>query len=91
MRTLCAAASAACIPSHGNALLELLDILEILDRTLNLPAIDSLSSLASVLEADAKVGAPGAGRLRRGDVLRSVADLHKFSLVYKSQSHGNRA
>lgn len=77
LRTLRAAACAASISSHGDNLFEFLDILEVLDRTLNLPAIDGLSSLSSVLEADTQVRAPGAGRLRRSNVLRSVADLHR--------------
>lgn len=81
LRTLGAAASATGVPSHGHNLLELLDILKVLDRTLDLPAVDSLGSLAGVLEADAKVRAPGAGRLRRGDVLRSVADLQECMLA----------
>lgn len=52
LRTLCATASAASISSHGNALLQFLDILEVLDRALDLPAVDGLGGLAGVLEAD---------------------------------------
>lgn len=75
LHTLCAATSATSISSHGNTFLQLLDILEVLDRTLNLPAVDGLSSLAGVLEADTEVGAARPGRLRRRDVLRGVTDL----------------
>ena len=81
LRTLCATASAAGISSHGNALLQFLDILEVLDRTLDLPAVDGLGGLAGVLEADTQVGASRAGALRRGDVLRSVTDLQELESV----------
>lgn len=53
----------------------LLDILEELNCTLQLPAVDRLSSLAGVLEGDAKVGTAGAGGLRRLDLGGSVSDL----------------
>jgi hypothetical protein len=73
-RTLSASSSAPSIPTHRHALLQLLHILEILDRALNLPAVDGLRSLAGVLEADTQVRAPRASGLRRCDVLGCVAD-----------------
>jgi hypothetical protein len=61
-RTLRSTSSSASISSHGNGLLVFLDILEELDGALKLPAVDSLGSLAGVLEGNAKVRASGLRR-----------------------------
>lgn len=53
----------------------LLDVLEELDSTLELPAIDGLGGLTGVLEGHTEVGTAGASRLRRVDFGGSVADL----------------
>ena len=53
--TLCASSSAASISPHGNGLLHLLHILQVLDRSLNLPAIDCLCGFSGILEADSEV------------------------------------
>ncbi len=52
-----------------------LDVLEELDSTVELPAVDGLGSLAGVLEGDAEVGTAGAGRLGGQNLGRSVSDL----------------
>lgn len=52
-----------------------LDVLEVLDGALELPAIDGLGGLAGVLEGDTEVGTPGAGRFAVLDLGGSVADL----------------
>lgn len=77
-RTLGGAASAAGISSHGDGLLVLLDVLEELDSSLQLPAVDGLSGLSGVLEGNSEVGTAGAGRLRGLDLGRGVSNL-KFS------------
>ena len=74
-RTLGSATDATAVPTHGDGLLVLLDVLEELDGALQLPSVDGLSGLAGVLEGDAKVGTAGAGRLRRLDLGGSVSDL----------------
>jgi hypothetical protein len=74
-RTLRGAADAAAVASHGDGLLLLKDVLEELLGTRELPAVDSLGSLAGVLERNTKVGAARAGGLRRGDLLGSVPNL----------------
>lgn len=74
-RTLGGAASAAGISSHGDSLLVLLDVLEELDSSLQLPAVDGLSSLSGVLEGNSEVGTAGAGRLRGLDLGRGVSNL----------------
>jgi hypothetical protein len=63
------------VPTHGDSLGLGHDVLEELDRALELPAVDGLSGLAGVLEGDTEVGTAGAGRLRRLDLSRSVSDL----------------
>lgn len=50
---------------HGNGLLLVDDVLEERLGALELPAVDGLGGLASVLEGDAEVRPAGAGRLRR--------------------------
>ena len=73
--TLCASSSAASISPHGNGLLHLLHILQVLDRSLNFPAIDCLCGFSGVLEADSEVRATASCRFGGCDVLRCVADL----------------
>ena len=51
------------------------DISEVGEGAVELPAVDSLGSLAGVLEADAEVRAPSAGALCVGDCVCGVADL----------------
>lgn len=75
-RTLGGAASAAGISSHGDGLLVLLDVLEELDSSLQLPAVDGLSGLSGVLEGNSEVGTAGAGRLRGLDLGRGVSNLN---------------
>jgi hypothetical protein len=74
-RTLGGAASAAGISSHGDGLLVLLDVLEELDSSLQLPAVDGLSGLSGVLEGNSEVGTAGAGRLGGLDLGRGVSNL----------------
>lgn len=74
-RTLGAATGAVVEPTHRNGLLLLGDVLEVLDSTLKLPAVDGLGSLTGVLEGHPEVRAPRAGGLGRLDV-RSVPNLH---------------
>jgi len=52
-----------------------LDILEVLDCAVQLPAVDGLGSLAGVLVGDTEVGAPRAGGFGVLDVGGGVADL----------------
>ena len=74
--TLCASANATSISPHRDYLLELLHILEVLEGAIQLPAVDSLCGLASVLEGDSKVRATALGRFRgRDSVSGSVSDL----------------
>ena len=53
----------------------LLDILEVSQCLLQIPAVDGLGGLAGVLEADAQVAAARASGLARFDGRSSVADL----------------
>ena len=53
----------------------LLDILEELDCSLQLPAIDSLSGLSGVLEGNSEVSTAGAGRLGGLNLGRGVSNL----------------
>lgn len=75
VRTLCGAASRASVAPHGNGLLVLLDILEVLDGLVQVPAVDGLCGLTSVLERDTQVGAARTGRLCRVNDSASVANL----------------
>lgn len=80
---------AASIAAHGYGLLLFLHILEEGDGSMKLPAVDGLGSLSSVLERHSEVGAAGAGRLRRGNLLGCVADLggrnrlNQLSIVFR--------
>ena len=84
-RTLCGSASAACISSHWNSLLQHCDILEVLESAVEFPAVDGLRSLAGVLEADSQVAATAASRAGTGnavgggvaDLMRNVSDRCK--------------
>lgn len=52
-----------------------LDVLEVLEGAGDLPAVDGLGGLASVLERNTEVGAAGAGGLSRLDFGGGVTDL----------------
>ena len=73
--TLSSATGRAGVPPHGNGHRLLGDIVEVDEGLLQLHAVDGLSGLASVLEADAEVRAPSAGALRVLDLLGGVTDL----------------
>lgn len=73
--TLRSAASGTGIPPHGNGLLVLEHIAEEGERTLKLPSVDSLGSLAGVLERGAEVAAASPGGLCVVDRGGGVADL----------------
>lgn len=75
IRTLGGAADGASVAAEGNSLGLLLDVLEELHGALQLPAVDGLSGLASVLEGDTEVGTAGAGRLGGNDLGGSVPNL----------------
>ena len=64
------------ISAEGDSLLVLLDVLEEGDGTLELPAVDGLGSLTSVLERGSEVGTASAGRLGGLDLSRSVSSLY---------------
>lgn len=74
-RTLGGATGSAGVPPHGNGLLVLLNVLEELHGTLELPAIDGLGGLAGVLEGHTEVCSARASRLRRVDFGGSVSNL----------------
>jgi len=75
-RTLRGPADAAAVASHGDGLSLRDDVLEEFLCTGELPAVDRLSGLASVLEGNAEVRPAGASRLRRGDFLSCVSHLN---------------
>ena len=86
---MCAASGASSISSHRYGLLEFLDVLKVLDRTLELPAIDRLSSLSGVLEADTQVTATAASRFGIGNALGGgVADLIERVLAEMCEGEG---
>jgi len=68
------AASAPGITSHGDGLGVVLDVLEVLEGTGDLPAVDGLSGLAGVLERDTEVGTASAGALGVLDFGSGVTD-----------------
>lgn len=74
VRTLGSTASAPGISPHWHSLALLLDVLEVGEGALKLPAVDGLGGLASILEADSQVRATSAGALSGFDLGRSVAD-----------------
>jgi hypothetical protein len=59
----------------------LLDILEELNSALQLPSIDRLGSLTSILEARTQVRTSGPSTLRRVDLCSCVTNLEKIQLV----------
>lgn len=76
MRTLCASSNATSISSEWDSLLQFLNILEVLDGSFEFPAVDGLSGLAGVLEADSEVAATASSRFGAFDAAcGSVADL----------------
>lgn len=82
--TLSAATGAASVPTHGDGLSLLGDVVEEGKGTLQLHAVDSLSSLTGVLEADTEVRAPSAGALSGRNVLSSVTDLMATRKIQQS-------
>lgn len=68
-------ASAPGISPHGDGLDVALDVLEVLEGTGDLPAVDGLGSLAGVLERNTEVGTASAGGLGRLDFGGGVTDL----------------
>lgn len=75
-RTLGGAAGRAGVAAHGDGLSLRSDVLEEGQGTLQLPAVDGLGGLASVLEGHTEVGTAGAGRLRGRDLGGGVSNLH---------------
>lgn len=75
IRTLSSAAGTTGVAAHGDSLGVVLDVLEELDGTLELPAVDGLGGLAGVLERNTEVGTAGAGRLGGQNLSRGVSDL----------------
>lgn len=73
--TLSAAAGAASVPAHRDGLSLLGNVGEEGKGTLQLHAVDGLSGLTGVLEADTEVRAASAGALSGRDILSSVTDL----------------
>ena len=73
--TLSSATSATSVPPHGNRLGLVGDVVEESKSALKLHAVDSLSGLTGVLEADTQVRAPSAGALCGRNFLSSVTDL----------------
>lgn len=73
--TLGGAASAPGVSPHGDSLDVTLDILKVLKGTVELPSVDGLGGLASVLERHTEVRATGAGGLGGLDVGGCVTDL----------------
>lgn len=76
--TLSSASSAAGVPPHGDSLLVLQDISEVGEGAVELPAVDSLGSLAGVLEGYAEVAAAGASRLCAVNGGGTVANLQQL-------------
>lgn len=68
-----------------------LDVLEVGDGALELPAVDGLGGLAGVLEGDTEVGAASAGALSGLDLGSGVADLVEKTLsVWSFSGRGAR-
>lgn len=76
--TLRASSGSAGIPPHRDGLLVTLDILEVGDGALELPAVDGLGRLTGILERDTEVGTARAGRLGGRDLGGCVADLLRW-------------
>lgn len=79
------AASAPGITSHGDSLGVVLDVLEVLDGTGDLPAVDGLSGLTGVLERDTEVGTASAGALGVLDFGSGVTDLKGEDVLVESR------
>ena len=79
--TLSGTASAASISPHWDSLLVLLDVLEKLERAVELPAIDGLRSLAGVFVRDTEVRTSSAGALAVVDGSCGVSD-HRCGVVW---------
>lgn len=77
LRTLRSTARAPSIPPHGHCLLVVLDIVEVGECALQLPAVDRLGGLAGVLEGAAEVGSAGARRFGGFEMGGCVADLNE--------------
>lgn len=75
--TLRSAAGAASVPPHRNGLLVLKHIAEEGEGTLKTPSVDSLGSLAGVLERGAEVAAASPGGLCVVDRGGCVANLRR--------------
>jgi len=73
--TLSGTASRASVAAHGDSHGLLGDVLKVDKSLAQLHAVDSLSGLTGVLEADAKVRAASAGALGVFDLLGGVTDL----------------
>lgn len=73
--TLSGTASGASVAAHGNGHGLLGDVLEVGESLLQLHAVDGLSGLTGVLEADTQVRAPRAGALCGRNLLGGVTDL----------------
>lgn len=84
--TLGGAASGASVAAHGNGHGLLGDVLEVGESLLQLHAVDGLSSLTGVLEADTQVRAPRAGALCGRNVLGGVTDLYVEERRSRQQS-----
>lgn len=84
--TLGGAASGASVAAHGNGHGLLGDVLEVGESLLQLHAVDGLSSLTGVLEADTQVRAPRAGALCVRNLLGGVTDLYVEERRSRQQS-----
>lgn len=73
--TLGGATGGAGVPAHGNGHGLLGDVVEEGQSLLELHAVDGLSGLTGVLEADTQVRAPRAGALCGRNLLSGVTDL----------------
>ena len=90
-RTLSGSASAAGVSAHGNSLLVLLDVLEEGDGAGQLPAVDGLGGLTSVLERHTEVLAAGASRLGGRNLGGGVSNLfHQRGPVSLESTHGRK-
>ena len=73
--TLRCSSRAASVPPHWYSLFLLNHISQVCQRTLKLPAIDSLCCFACVFEGDSEVGATGTSGFRRFDRRSCVSYL----------------
>lgn len=73
--TLGSATGGAGVPAHGNGHALLGNVVEEGQSLLELHAVDGLSGLTGVLEADTQVRAPRAGALCGRNLLSGVTDL----------------